>query len=217
MSGKVHADDIPIPAQEPGSGKTRTARLWVYIRDDRNAGSQILPAVWFAYSPDRKGIHPQNNLASYSVVLQADAYGGYRALYESGRITEAACMGHARRKIHDVHARAPTDITTEALQRIGEQYAIESKVRGCTAEQRLAARKTRAAPLMQSLYDWIQTQMKTLSRHPDTAKAFAYLLKQWEALSVYCSNGWGEIDNNIAENALRGVAVGRKKLALRGF
>ncbi|MDM8899419.1 transposase, partial [Escherichia coli] len=99
---------IPVPVQEPGSGKTRTARLWVYVRDDRNAGSQMPPAVWFAYSPDRKGIHPQNHLAGYSGVLQADAYGGYRALYESGRITEAACMAHARRKIHDVHARAPT-------------------------------------------------------------------------------------------------------------
>ncbi len=151
MPGKVHADDIPVPVQEPGSGKTRTARLWVYVRDDRNAGSQMPPAVWFAYSPDRKGIHPQNHLAGYSGVLQADAYGGYRALYESGRITEAACMAHARRKIHDVHARAPTDITTEALQRIGELYAIEAEVRGCSAEQRLAARKTRAAPLMQSL------------------------------------------------------------------
>lgn len=90
MPGKVHADDIPVSVQEPGSGKTRTARLWVYVRDDRNAGSQMPPAVWFAYSPDRKGIHPQNHLAGYSGVLQADAYGGYRALYESGRITEAA-------------------------------------------------------------------------------------------------------------------------------
>ncbi|EHS1645583.1 IS66 family transposase [Escherichia coli] len=216
MPGKVHADDIPVPVQEPGSGKTRTARLWVYVRDDRNAGSQMPPAVWFAYSPDRKGIHPQNHLAGYSGVLQADAYGGYRALYESGRITEAACMAHARRKIHDVHARAPTDITTEALQRIGELYAIEAEVRGCSAEQRLAARKARAAPLMQSLYDWIQQQMKTLSRHSDTAKAFAYLLKQWDALNVYCSNGWVEIDNNIAENALRGVAVGRKNWMFAG-
>ncbi|WP_157919993.1 IS66 family transposase, partial [Escherichia coli] len=154
-----------------------------YVRDDRNAGSQMPPAVWFAYSPDRKSIHPQNHLSGYSGVLQADAYGGYRVLYESGRITEA-------------------------LQRIGELYVIEAEVRGCSAEQRLAARKARAAPLMQSLYDWIQTQMKTLSRHSDTAKAFAYLLKQWEALNVYCSNGWVEIDNNIAENALRGVAVG---------
>lgn len=82
----------------------------------------------FAYSPDRKGIHPQNHLASYSGVLQADAYGGYRALYKSGRITEAACMAHAQRKIHDVHARAPTNITTEALQHIGELYAISGDV-----------------------------------------------------------------------------------------
>ena len=149
------------------------------------------PAVWFAYSPDRKGIHPQNHLAGYSGVLQADAYGGYRGLYESGRITEA-------------------------LQRIGELYVIEAEVRGCSAEQRLAARKARAAPLIQSLYDWIQTQMKTLSRHSDTAKAFAYLLKLWDRLNVYCSNGWVEIDNNIAENALRGVAVGRKNWLFAG-
>ena len=174
------------------------------------------PVVWFAYSPDRKDIHPQNHLAGYSGVLQADAYGGYRMLYESGRITEAACMTHARRKIHDVHARAPTDITTESLQRISELYAIEAEVRGCSAEQRLAARKARAAPLMQSVYDWIQQQMKILSRHSDTAKTFAYLLKQWDGLNVYCSNGWVGIDNNIAENALRGVAVGRKNWLFAG-
>ena len=125
-------------------------------------------------------------------------------------------MAHVRRKIHDVHARVPTDIITEALQRIGELYAIEAEVRGCTAEQRLVARKARAAPLMQSLYDWIQQQMKTLSRHSDTAKAFAYLLKQWEALNVYCSNGWVEIDNNIAENALRAVSLGRKNFLFFG-
>ena len=110
----------PSRSKEPGSAKTRTARLWGYVRDDRNTGSEMPPAVWFTYSPDWKGIHPQNHLAGYSGVLQADAYGGYWALYESGRITEAACMAHARRKIHDVHARAPTDITTEALQRIGQ-------------------------------------------------------------------------------------------------
>ena len=216
MPGKVHTDDIPVPVQEPGSGKTRTARLWVYVRDDRNAGSQMPPAVWFAYSPDRKGVHPQEHLAGYSGILQADAYGGYNALYEDGRITEAACMAHARRKIHDVHARIPTDITTEALKRIGELYAIEAEIRGSPADARLAVRKARTVPLMQSLYDWIQAQMKVLSRHSDTAKAFAYLLKQWDALNLYCSNGWAEIDNNIAENALRGVALGRKNWLFAG-
>lgn len=127
MPGKVHADDIPVPVQEPGSGKTRTARLWVYVRDDRNAGSQMPPAVWFAYSPDRKGIHPQNHLAGYSGVLQADAYGGY--LIRIRQNNGSRVYGSCRRKIHDVHARAPTYITTEALQRIGELYAIEAEVR----------------------------------------------------------------------------------------
>lgn len=186
-----------------GNGKYCTLRLFFLLTDINCSQRTILPfCQLLIVSPD---------IVSCQIyVLPAQRYGGYRALYESGRITEAACMAHARRKIHDVHARAPTDITTEALQRIGELYAIEAEVRGCSAEQRLAARKARAAPLMQSLYDWIQQQMKILSRHSDTAKAFTYLLKQWDSLNVYCSNGWMEIDNNIAENALRGVAVGRK-------
>jgi transposase len=216
MPGKVHGDDIPVPVQEPGSGKTRTGRLWVYVRDDRNAGSLMPPAVWFAYSADRKGLHPQQHLAGYSGVLQADAYGGYRALYETGNITEAACMAHARRKIHDVHVRSPTTVTTEALKRIGELYAIEAEIRGSPAEERLALRKERSAPLMQLLYDWIQLQMATLSRHSETAKAFAYMLKLWDSLNEYCRNGWVEIDNNIAENALRCVAVGRKNWLFAG-
>lgn len=216
MPGKVHTDDIPVPVQEPGSGKTRTARLWVYVRDDRNAGSKLPPAVWFAYSPDRQSIHPQQHLSGYSGILQADAYGGYNVLYEDGIITEAACMAHARRKIHDVHVRMPTAITTEALKRIGELYAIEAEIRGSPAETRLEIRRARTVPMMQALYDWTQQQMTVLSRHSDTAKAFAYLLKQWEALNLYCRNGWAEIDNNIAENALRGVALGRKNWLFAG-
>ncbi|EHT3198425.1 IS66 family transposase [Escherichia coli] len=217
---KVHTDDTPVKVLAPGQKKAKTGRIWTYVRDDRNVGSSSPPAVWFAYSPNRQGKHPEQHLRPFRGILQADAFTGYDRLFsaerEGGALTEVACWAHARRKIHDVHARVPTDITTEVLQRIGELYVIEAEVRGCSAEQRLAARKARAAPLMQSLYDWIQTQMKTLSRHSDTAKAFAYLLKQWEALNVYCSNGWVEIDNNIAENALRGVAVGRKNWLFAG-
>ena len=215
-AGKVHADDTTVPVQAPGAGKTRTARLWVYVRDDRNAGSSMPPAVWFAYSPDRKGAHPQGHLAEYRGVLQADAYGGYDALYETGRVTEAACLAHARRKIHDEHARRPTALTTEALRRIAELYAIEADIRGSPAESRLAVRKEKSRPLMQSLYAWIQEQMKTLSVHAEMAKAFGYMLKQWDALNVFCGDGWVEIDNNIAENALRCVALGRKNWLFAG-
>ncbi|MDS4039450.1 IS66 family transposase, partial [Citrobacter amalonaticus] len=126
--GKLHADDTPVPVLLPGNKKTKTGRLWTYVRDDRNAWSALPPAVWFAYSPDRKGIHPQTHLAGFSGVLQTDAYAGFNELYRDGRITEAACWAHTRRKIHDVHVRTPSALTDEALKRIGELYTVEAKI-----------------------------------------------------------------------------------------
>ena len=76
---KLHADDTPIQVLAPGTGKTKTGRLWVYARDDRPSGGTSPPAVWFRYSPDRKGIHPQTHLKPYRGILQADAYAGYVA------------------------------------------------------------------------------------------------------------------------------------------
>ncbi|MEN3262704.1 IS66 family transposase [Sodalis endosymbiont of Spalangia cameroni] len=215
-AGKVHADDTPVKVLAPGAGKTRTGRLWVYVRDDRNSGSSMPPAVWFAYSADRKGVHPQRHLSEYLGVLQADAYGGYDALYESGGVTEAACLAHARRKINDEHVRRPTELTQEALKRIAALYAIEADIRGSPEETRLAVRKEKSCSLMQSLYDWIQVQLKTLSVHAEMAKAFGYMLKQWDALNVFCSDGRVEIDNNICENALRCVALGRRNYLFFG-
>lgn len=91
---KLHGDDVPVPVLEPGNGKTRTGRLWTYVRDDRPAGSEMPPAVWFAYSPDRKGVHPAEHLNQYVGILQADGYAGFNKLYETTRIVEAACWAH---------------------------------------------------------------------------------------------------------------------------
>ncbi|MCW7430130.1 IS66 family transposase [Escherichia coli] len=198
------------------SGNKKTGRLWAYVRDDRNAGSALAPAVWFAYSPDRKGIHPQTHLACFSGVLQADAYAGFNELYRNGGITEAACWAHARRKIHDVHVRIPSALTEEALEQIGQLYAIEADIRGMPAEQRLAERQRKTKPLLKSLESWLREKMKTLSRHSELAKAFAYALNQWPALTYYANDGWVEIDNNIAENALRAVSLGRKNFLFFG-
>ena len=208
--GKLHADDTPVPVLLPGNKKTKTGRLWTYVRDDRNAGSALPAAVWFAYSPDRKGIHPQTHLADFSGVLQADAYAGFNELYRDGSIKEAACWAHARRKIHDVHVRTPSATTEEALKRIGQLYSIEAELRGLCAEQRLTERQLRAKPVLQALESWLREKMKTLSRHSELAKAFAYALNQWSALTYYVEDGWAEVDNNIAENALRLVSLGRK-------
>ncbi|EHM3033373.1 IS66 family transposase [Escherichia coli] len=214
--GKLHADDTPIPVLLPGNKKTKTGRLWTYVRDDRNAGSALAPAVWFAFSPDRKGTHPQTHLAGFSGVLQADAYAGFNELYRDGQITEAACWAHARRRIHDVHVRTPSALTEEALKRIGELYAIEAEIRGMPAVQRLTERQQKAKPLLKSLESWLREKMKTLSRHSELTKAFAYALNQWPALAYYADDGWAEADNNIAENALRTVSLGRKNFLFFG-
>ncbi len=91
---KVHADDTPVPVLAPGNNKTKTGRLWTYVRDDRPAGSNDAPAVWFAYSPDRRGEHPQQHLSKFRGTLQADAFAGFNKIYESGDVQEAACWAH---------------------------------------------------------------------------------------------------------------------------
>jgi len=102
------------------------------------------PAVWFAYSPDRKGIHPQTHLAKFEGVLQADAYAGFNALYEGGGIDEAACWAHARRKFHDLHVARPSPLTSKALRRIAERYLIEADIRSKPPDERRSARQARA-------------------------------------------------------------------------
>lgn len=213
---KLHVDDTPVQVQEPGSGKTRTARLWAHVRDERNAGSIEAPAVWFNYTPDRKGIHPQTHLKEYRGILQADAYPGFDELYKTGSIQEAACMAHARRKIYDAHIRHPSPSSQEALKRIGELYAIEAKIRGQAAEERLKVRQMESRPLLEALGDWLREKVSTLSRHAELAKAFNYLLNHWTALNLFSRNGLVEIDNNIAENALRVVSLGRKNYLFMG-
>ena len=127
---KVHADDTPVPVLAPGNNKTKTGRLWTYVRDDRPAGSNDAPAVWFAYSPDRRGEHPQQHLSKFRGTLQADAFAGFNKIYESGNVQEAACWAHVRRKFYDLKQAHNSAIAAEALERIGELYGIEKEIRG---------------------------------------------------------------------------------------
>jgi len=215
-SAKLHADDTPIPVLAPGNGKTKTARLWTYVRDDRPSGDTAPPAVWFAYTPDRKGIHPQTHLAKFKGVLQADAYAGFNALYEDGTIQEAACWAHARRKFYDLHEARPSALTTEALRRIGELYSVEAEIRGKPPHERRQARQAKAKPLIDDLERWLRGMLEKLSRKSDTSAAIMYALNLWPALARYCDDGTIEIDNSAAERALRGVAIGRRNYLFAG-
>jgi len=213
---KIHADDTPVPVLAPGRGKTKTGRLWTYVRDERTAGLTTPPAVWFAYSPDRKGEHPRLHLKNYEGALQADAYSGFGHLYEGGRIYEVACWAHARRKFHEIHAVHPSPITTEVLERIGALYKVEEEVRGKPIEIRLEARLSRSKPLLDELRSWLEKSLRTLSAKSDTAAAIRYALSRWRALTRYTDDGLLEIDNNTAERALRCVSIGRKNYLFAG-
>jgi transposase len=213
---KLHADDTPIPVLAPGNGKTKMARLWTYVRDDRPCGDMTPPAVWFAYTPDRKGIHPQTHLADFEGVLQADAYAGFNALFDNGSIQEAACWAHARRKFYDLHEARPSALTTEALRRIAELYAIEAEIRGKPPDERRRVRQTSAKPMLADLERWLRASIETLSRKSDAGAAIQYSLNLWPALTRYCDDGRVEIDNSAAERALRGVAIGRRNYLFAG-
>src|SRR5438045_7382137 len=104
------ASEAETKAQVPvqAKGKTRTGRLWAYVRDDQPFGGLDPPAAAFFYSPDRGGEHPERHLASYSGLMQADAYAGFNRLYAGSRkpgpIVEASCWAHARRKLFDLRS-----------------------------------------------------------------------------------------------------------------
>src|SRR5271165_5864653 len=215
-AGKLHADDTPVPVLAPGLGKTKTGRLWTYVRDDRPAGDNTPPAVWFAYSPDRRGEHPRQHLRRFSGILQADAYAGFHHLYEGGQIQEAACWAHVRRKFYDLQVAHASPLAAEALKRIAELYAIEVDIRGRPPEERLQARMTRARPLLDSLRQWLQATLAVVSKKSEIAVAIRYALGRWRALLRYCDDGRIEIDNNAAERALRAVALGRKNYLFAG-
>lgn len=217
MAGtKLHADDTPLPVLAPGNGRTKTGRLWTYVRDDRPAGSTVPAAVWFAYTPDRKGEHPQAHLKPFAGTLQADAYAGFNAIYQTGRIQEAACWAHARRKFYKLHEARPSTLTAEALRRIGELYAIERPIRGKPPDERRRIRQQQAKPLLAGFEAWLKATMMRLSKKSDTTAAILYALNRWVALTRYCEDGSLEIDNSAAERALRGVAVGRRNYLFAG-
>jgi len=213
---KIHADDTPIPVLAPGNKKTRTGRLWVYVRDDRRSASIEPAAVWFAYSPDRKGIHPQTHLAKFEGILQADAYAGYADLYLDGKIHPAACWDHARRYVFDVHEKTPSETTTQLLDRIGELYGIEAEIRGKPADERLRVRQEKSKPLLVTLEKLMREKLATLWAKAPLVEAINYSLNRWDALTLFCDDGQAEISNVLAENALRCVALGRRNYMFAG-
>jgi transposase len=215
---RLHADDTTVPVL--AKGKTRTSRLWTYVRDDRPFAGPDPPAAVFFYSRDRGGEHPEQHLAGYAGLMQADAYAGFNRLYEHSRkpgpIIEAACWAHARRKFFDLVRINQAPIAAEAVKRIDALFAIEREINGLTPDQRVITRNERSRALIIELETWLREQRSRLSKNSETAKAIDYSLKRWTALTRFLDDGRLCMSNNAAERELRTIAVGRRNWTFAG-
>jgi transposase len=218
-SRTIHTDDTKIPVQEPGQERTKSGRLWVYIGDREHA------ATIYDYTPTHARDGPATFLKNFKGYLQADAANLYDRIYGSGAIVEVGCWAHARRHFHEARdsdaARAH-----EALARIAALYAVEDEAKseiaagglsGTDADAvRLRLRHEKTRPLMTSLCQWLRQQEgKALPKSP-MGQAIAYALRHERALTRFLDHGFLNIDNNTAERALRGVALGRKNWLFAG-
>ena len=215
-SDTLHVDDTPVPVLAPGNGKTKTGRLWVYVRDERPFGGARPPAALFRYSADRKGEHPRTHLKEFSGVIHADGYSGFNELFAGNRITEAGCWAHVRREFFDVHAATGSPIAKEALDRIAQLYGIEEAIKGFSPDQRRRERQQRSKPVATALALWADETARKLSRKSELAAAFRYMRARRPALSRCFDDGRLALDNNPAERALRCVAIGRKNYLFAG-
>jgi len=206
-ASRIFTDDTPVTLKSNAPGERRQARLWVYIRQDDEGP----PATVFDFTEDRSRDGPLTMLTGFEGYLQADAYSGYDGLYASGLIVEVGCWSHARRyfeqaaRLHKKPGRAHA-----ALDTIRALFAIEREIKTLSPVERFRVRRERALPILRQLKTWLDQQYTEVSAKSKFGLAVNYTLNQWQALVEYVNQGMLEISNNLAENTLRPVAVGRK-------
>jgi transposase len=215
---RIHADDTTVPVL--AKGKTRIGRLWTYVRDDRPFAGPDPPAAVFFYSRDRGGEHPEQHLAVYAGLMQADAYTGFAKLYATNRkpgpIIEAACWAHGRRHFFDLVRLAKALIAAEAVKRIDVLFAIEREINGIIPQERARMRQEHSRALTIELQNWFYQQRAKLSKNSDTTKAINYIINRWDAFTRFLDDGRLCMSNNAAERELRAVALGRRNWTFGG-
>ncbi len=212
----VFADDTPVKMQAPGQKKTRTARVWTYVRDERPWSGQSPPCAWYQFTVDRKGEHPANHLSRYSSWVHADGYSGFNGLFRENKAREMACIAHVRRKFVDVYTAQGSAIAEEAICRIAKLYAVEKEARGKPPQERVALRQAKAKPVFDDLEQWLHDQLPRISGKSPLAKAIRYALGRLPKARAYLDHGCLEMDNNAAERAVKPVAIGRKNWMFAG-
>lgn len=208
----LHADETPVPQLDPGKGQTKRAYLWVYRSNDLEGDP---PIVVFEFQPGRSGDHARTFLSGWQGHLMVDDYAGYKQLFKQG-ITELACLAHVRRKFFDLYAANQHPVAAEALQRIGELYQIEEQAKMCSCEERKEMRAKQAQPRLDAMHIWLLQTRQTTADGGALARAIDYSLKRWPAILRYAASGHLPIDNNLVENAIRPIAIGKKNWLFAG-
>jgi len=215
-SNHLFADDTPVPVLDPGRGRTKTGRLWVYAREQRPWNGPEPPAAVYLFAPDRKAERPVAHLERFKGVLHVDGYAGFERLTGDGDIVLAACWAHTRRKFYEVAEATGSPVAAEALRRIGELYAVEARVRGQSSAHRLAERRSFSRPIVQGLHAWLEAQLPRVAGRSTLAEAIRYALSRWQGLTRFLHDGRIELDTNPVERAIRPVALGRKNHLFAG-
>jgi transposase len=203
-------DDSIIPLQVKGNGRVKKARLWVYVRGDPH------PLLsFYDFSADRSKKRPLDFLADYQGYVHADAYSGYDELFQKEGIIEVGCWVHARRKFDEATSSRPKE-ATEIMARIGKLYKVEEECDEMGHEDRCRFRQEHSRPILDEIFARLQElKAATLPSEP-LRKAVDYSLNQRKALYRYLEDGRLKPDNNIAENAIRPLALGRKNWLFAG-
>ena len=213
QSHVVQTDDTPVQVLQPGRGKTKTGRLWVY-RGDRDH-----PFTVFDYTQDRSRDGPTRWLRSFTGYLQADAYAGYDRLFEqgteAGEVIEVACWAHSRRKFYDARLTSPGE-AHQAMAWIRQLYDIERRAEDLDDQPRRELRQREARPILDELGQWMQQQQAKLRPKSPIGEAVRYALSNWTALNRYVDDGRLSIDNSASERDIRPIAVGRHNWQFAG-
>jgi transposase len=207
----LHADETPVAQLAPGRGKTKKAYLWAYRSNDLQTGPRI---IVFDYQSGRSGAHARQFLGDWHGHLMVDDYGGYKASFDANKTKnpsiELGCWMHARQKFFDLFKADQTPMAKEALERIAKLYEIEANGKDLNCEARTQLRAEKSLPILKALHTWlIETRVRT-AHGGTSAKAIDYTLRRWDSLSRYAETGDLPIDNNVVENVIRPIAIGKK-------
>ena len=205
-SSWMHTDDTPVNVQDRTRARNmKQGRFWVYSGNDEHAYDV------FDYTSSRERAGPMTFLEKFEGFLHADAYAGYQEIYETRNVSEVACWAHARRKFFDARLSA-VGPAHQAMAMIKQLYAIEREAKDAELDAVAihALRQEQSVPVLDRFRAWADEQAISALPKSPIGEALQYVLRRWESFTRYTTDGRLAIDNNVAERALRCVAIGRK-------